>query len=295
MTTAKVGNITRASEWLHVSQPALSRALQDMEDQLGVALFHRTTRQLTLAAAGQRFLPQAQRLLRDMEEVAAQLLDQRQGLNGSVTLAVGSAFGCTVLPAIIKRFMETHPDVQIDILDDNSAGITSRVARVEVDLGVGSLVGDTSTLSSDLLLTAPLGLLGDPQRFDLAGAVARQDFSNLPILKEPDDSSILQLLRSRGSVLVANMRHGTAVSSLTLQLALAAEGAGVAVVSALGASHAQARGLQFVPLKPVVEREVFLIRRGDRDLAPAARLLANAIADGVAVAGLHPEVTVQPR
>ena len=104
VTTADLMNISRASEVLHISQPALSRALQELEAQLGVALLQRTTRQLSLTPDGQQFLPVAQRLLRDLEQATADLREQAKGLTGSVTLAVGSAFGCTVLPEIIRSF-----------------------------------------------------------------------------------------------------------------------------------------------------------------------------------------------
>ena len=62
--TADLMNILRASQVLHISQPALSRALQELEAQLGVTLLQRTTRQLSLTTDGQQFLPVAQRLLR---------------------------------------------------------------------------------------------------------------------------------------------------------------------------------------------------------------------------------------
>lgn len=127
VTTADLMNISRASQALHISQPALSRALQELEAQLGVTLLLRTTRQLLLTHDGQQFLPVAQRLLRDLEQATADLREQARGLTGSVTLAVGSAFGCTVLPEIVRSFSASHPGVRLRLVDDNSAGICNRV------------------------------------------------------------------------------------------------------------------------------------------------------------------------
>jgi LysR family transcriptional regulator, carnitine catabolism transcriptional activator len=287
VTTAALMNVSRASELLHISQPALSRALQELEAQLGVTLLLRTTRQLTLTHEGGQFLPVAQRLLRDLQQAASDLLEQATGLTGTVTLALGTAFGCTVLPDILRSFALSHPGVRIKLIDDNSAGISSRVIRAEADLGIGSLFGDTSSLTCHPLLTAPLGLLGNPARFDVCAAVQRGDLSGLPLLKEPSDSSIMQVLQSRGSMLVPQMGKGAEVSSLALQLALAHAGVGVAVVSALGASHPQASGLLFVPLKPAMEREVFMMQRRDRELNPSARAFANALRTGLAHVTLH--------
>ena len=290
VTTASVMNISRASQALHISQPALSRALQDMESQLGVKLLLRTTRQLSLSHDGERFLPVAQRLLRDLEQATADVREQAAGLTGSVTLAVGSAFGCAVLPTVMGSFAISHPGVQLRIVDDNSAGICSRVRNAQADLGVGSPAGDISGLSCTLLLTAPLGLLGRPDRFAMGNAGPSGDISNLPIFKEPADSSVMQALQSRGSALVAQMSRGAEVSSLALQLALARAGVGVAVVSALGASHADADDLQFIALHPSIEREVFIMTRRDREISPPARALAGAISNGLIQTALHPAV-----
>lgn len=261
--------------------------------QLGVALLQRTTRQLSLTPDGQQFLPVAQRLLRDLEQATADLREQAKGLTGSVTLAVGSAFGCTVLPEIIRSFSASHPGVRLRLVDDNSAGICSRVRHAQADLGIGSPTGDMGGITCKLLLTARLGLLGDPARFNLpvTGKLdAIEAMDPLPLLKEPADSSITLTLSSHGSALVSHMSRGIEVSSLALQLALAQAGVGVAVVSALGASHPAAKGLQFVPLEPALEREVFMMTRSDRALNPSARALEVAMTAGLARTVLHPNV-----
>ena len=290
VTTAALLSVSRASQALHISQPALSRALQELESQLGVKLLLRTTRHLALTHEGSQFLPVAQRLLRDLSQATSDLRAQATGLTGAVTLAVGTAFGCTVLPGILRSFAISHPSVRLQVIDDNSAGISARVIRAEADVGICSLFGDTSGLTCQLLLTAPLGLLGDSTRFDLEMAVKTGDLAQLPLLKEPTDSSIMQVLQSRGSALVQHMGRGVEVSSLALQLAMAQAGVGVAVMSALGASHSQASGLQFVPLIPVMQREVFLMQRRDRELNPSARAFANALRKGLAQAALHHSV-----
>lgn len=109
VTTAVMNNVSRASESLHISQPALSRALQELELQLGVKLLKRSTRQMSLTHEGQHFLPVAQRLLRDMTEATEGLRERSRGLTGSVTVAVGTAFGSVVLPAVLTAFSASHP------------------------------------------------------------------------------------------------------------------------------------------------------------------------------------------
>ena len=292
IATASAGNISRASEALHISQPALTRGLQEFESQLGVTLFQRTTRKLSLTHEGERFLPVAQRLLGDMELVTAELRQQVTGLRGAVAVAVGTAFGCTVLPEILRRFSDSHPGVSIRLIDDNSQGITARVSRAEVDFGIGSPVGDSSPLLCQRLLSAPLGLLADETRYPLTGFERDQDLAALPLLKEAADTSIMHMLRTHGSDIVSQMGRGIEVSSLALQLAFAQQGLGVAVVSALGASHPMARGLRFVPLQPAILRDVFTIQRRDRAASPSARALMRAVGVGLNHVQLHPAVQI---
>lgn len=287
VTTAAFAHVSRASEALHISQPALTRALQEFETQLGVALFRRTTRQIVLTAEGERFLPVAQRMLRDMELALAGVKEGGPEPEGTVTLAVGTAFACTVLPGVLTRFVAAHPGAQVRVIDDNSAGITARVVRGEADIGVGSPVGETAPLKFDALLSAPLGLLGHPGKFGLAASVAAQQLADFPLLKEAADTSIMQLLRVHGPDLVARMHRGVEVSSLAVQLALAREGVGVAVLSALGASHPDAEGLHFAPLRPAIRREVFLMRRREGTGNTLADALSGMLLGAVAGAPLH--------
>ena len=157
VTTARLLHISRASEALHISQPALTRALREFEHQVGLDLLHRTTRQVRLTADGERFLPVAERLLHDLDHAASDLLAHAQGVRGSITIAVGAAFGATLLPVALQTFLQRHPGVRVRLVEDNSAGITARVTRVEADLGIGSPIGDTASLVARPLLSAPLG------------------------------------------------------------------------------------------------------------------------------------------
>jgi LysR family transcriptional regulator, carnitine catabolism transcriptional activator len=288
VVTATVGRLSQAAAVLHLSQSALSRSLQDLQDQLGVVLFERSGRQLRLNDEGERFLPIAQRLLGEMQRAVAEL--HQPGAPQVVRVAVGTAFGTTVLPVALAHMARTQPQVRWRLVDDNSAGITQRVLRGEADIGFGSLVGPglaaAGRLQCTRLLRAAVGLLGSDRAFPGLKAAAvssgRGAWLRWPLLKEPLDTSIAQLLRAQGSDLVGEMEHGHEVSNLTLQTSLAAQGLGVAVVSALGASHPSAHGLRFVPLRPRTERELFAMVLRDRPSPRAAGQLVAAVQDVLA-------------
>lgn len=293
VAVAAMLNVSRAAEVVHLSQPACTRALRALEDGLGVALFRRTTRRLALTAEGRRFLPVAQRLAADLAQAAAEVAGRPAGLAGTVEIAVGTAFACTVLPPVLRAFARAHPEVRVRLRDDNSEGVTARVERGEADAGIASIVGRAGGLVTRRLLSAPLGVLAHPAHHRLPARPSAARLAALPLIKEADDTSIMTLLRQHGSVLTAAMERGIEVSNLAVQLALVRAGAGVAVLSALGASHPDGRGLAFAPLVPAVRREVVLMQRNDRPLRPAAQALADAIVAALPAAPLHAAVRIE--
>ncbi len=289
VTTAHAGHITRASQMLGISQPTLTRGLASFEAELGVTLFTRTTRRLALTAEGLRFLPLAQRLLHDMDDAAEALHGRSDQLVGRVSMTVGSAFGCTLLPALLKGFMRQYPGVQVGVVESYGEDTTMMVRSGAVDLGVGTPLGDIAGLRCDLLLQAPLGIVYRPDQYKIRDG-SLETLAHLPILKESPSSSVLNLLRLNGSPIVSLMSKGIDITSLTMQLALVQAGMGVAVLSALAASHPQALGLGFTLLEPAIERPVFLMQRTDRPASPAVAALAQMIVSDLKLENLRQEV-----
>lgn len=273
LAVAATCNLSQAASRVALSPSALTRALQALETQAGVALFERSTRRTRLSEAGERFLPVARRLLGDIDDALAELRGGHRELSGVVSVATGSAFGGTGLPPAVKRYSAAHPRVRLRLLDANSLGITERVQRGEVDFGIATVVGPAEGVVARPLLFAPLGLLLPPGQHEPAALHQPR----WPLIKEAEDTSIMHLLRSHAPQWAEAMAGGVEVSSLSLQLALVHAGVGATVVSALGASHPLAHGLPFVPLAPPVERQLMLLRRRDRLLRPAAAELVAAL------------------
>ncbi len=290
-------SLSRAAELCHLSQPAFSRALQALERGLGTRLFERSTRHLALTPEGTRLLPLARRVLDDLDEISREARAPRGAagqLGGTVSMAVGTAFGSSVLPLALRGYLARHPQVRVLVIDDNSRGITERVQEGAVDFGIGSVVGSASALHGLRLLSAPLGVIAALALHGLPARAPLAQLRRLPLVKESEDTSIMSLLREAGSPWVGPMERGVEVTSLALQLSLVAAGVGASIVSALGASHPIARGLHFAPLRPRLERHVQLLYRKDRPLRPAAAAMVLAVQQAVAAAELHAAVQRAP-
>lgn len=116
---ARTGSISGAARAMRVAKSAASRRLSDLETRLGVQLYMRTTRRLSLTDAGARFLKRAETLLDDLEEAEIEAMAGRTELAGALKIAAPLSFGLKHLQPVISEFVRKHPkvDVEIDFSD----------------------------------------------------------------------------------------------------------------------------------------------------------------------------------
>ena len=154
-------SLRRAAHRLHVSQPALSRQISDLEDELGVELFTRNSRGVELTEAGRVFLIGGRRALAAAKQAAEQAQEAAKGERGR--LVIGSVGPATIsfLPVVVSRFREQHPLVEITVLHVNSRAQVEAVLNGSIMLGIGYLSSaleedEQEQVSAQLLLRSPL-------------------------------------------------------------------------------------------------------------------------------------------
>ena len=126
----------RAAERLHVVQPALTRQIQQLEEEMGCALFERLKRGVRLTEAGRSFLEEARRLLSDLERGVDRARLVAQGKVGS--LRIGFADGATYsgeLPSMLRDFRDRWPDVRLDLFPSSSVATGAQLREQRLDMG----------------------------------------------------------------------------------------------------------------------------------------------------------------
>lgn len=281
------GGFQKAADTLHLTQTALSRRLKTLEDALGLALVERTTRRVTPTETGRRLLPQARRLLADLDAMLTEVRETGRARRGDVTLACVPTAGVQFLPGILERYAARYPDNRVRILDHASARVADAVLDREAEFGIHIAGPRHPELERTPIVTDRYVLAC---RADHALAKRRrvtwrqlegerliftgEGSSNRPVL-EPALVEAQVALHPFYEV----QRSATAVG-------LVAAGVGVAVVPRLAMQEGAYPMLRVLPLtEPAVSRDLALIRRRNAELSPAARALFDLIVDSAPAKG----------
>jgi DNA-binding transcriptional LysR family regulator len=280
-TVVQTGSFSRAARLLGMSQSAVSQAVRQLEDELGVRLLDRTTRSLQLSKVGAEFLPGIQRLLADLDRQLEDLRDLREHRRGHVTMACVPSVALRLMPGVLASFKIEHPMVNVTLREVSRHQIIHSLRSGDVELGVANVPGEDPELDAKLLLTDSFAL------------VMRRDhvLASRKTVSWEDGAAAGLIAMAAGTGIRLEMdralsnpgRSGPlyeAEHPATL-LAMVEAGVGVAPLPGLAWPELDHPILTFRKLtNPVIERELYLIRRGGRDLSPSGRALHQAILAG---------------
>lgn len=158
---ARTKNFTRAAAELNLSQSALSRAIQKLEDQLGQPLFERKPREVVLTDLGELLLERAKEILKLVEDTFSELSDA--GRRGRIRLGAIPTIAPYLLPTLLGSFAEKHPDVSVIVQEDTTEALIKRCSQGEIDLAIVALPIIAKYLQieplfdEELLLVLPVG------------------------------------------------------------------------------------------------------------------------------------------
>lgn len=139
VAVARHQSFSKASEQLHLTQPAVSKRVSGLEQELGAELFNRIARQISLTEAGQQLLPKAQELInqaRDMQRYASNLNDD---IGGILSVAISHHIGLHRMPPILKEFNQRYPNAVLDIRFEDSEQALHAVEQGDIEFAVITL------------------------------------------------------------------------------------------------------------------------------------------------------------
>jgi len=133
------GTFTRAAERLHVSQSAITRQLQLLEQELQTLLLHRSARGVTLTPDGEVLLSTAKRVDSELQEAASQIAGTRELRHGSISLGGGMTVALYIFPKLLQRFHASYPNVDLRIATGDTEMLLRQLRARQVDLALLTL------------------------------------------------------------------------------------------------------------------------------------------------------------
>jgi DNA-binding transcriptional LysR family regulator len=272
----------RAAERLHMTQPPLSRQIQQLEGELGVQLIDRTTRSVTLTPAGVAFLPDARRILQLAEGAAMTVKRVPAGDLGTVVVGFTAASAHVVLPLLLEEAREKLPDVKLELREMVTSVQLEGLLNGELDLGMARPPVKRPGLVSRPLLHEQL-IAALPMGHPLADLGRQLTLNDLDgedvIMYSPVQARYFnQLLISTFTIAGATPRYVQYVTQVHTMLVLVRSQIGIALVPA-SAATLHPEGVVFRSIGAFRERPVELdaVWRGDSTNPALLRLLRDVL------------------
>jgi DNA-binding transcriptional LysR family regulator len=269
----ELGSFRKAADAVNISQPALSRRIDKLEAALGVRLFERTTRSVTLTTVGRVFAPSAEQLLDDLDVALLGIRDVSSSRLGHVTIACVPSVAYYFLPNVVASYHSRFPRIRVKLLDSSANEVLGAVISGEADFGVSFMGSQESEVEFKVLLQ---------ERFVAAcrrdHPLARKKRVSWNELYEHEYVSVDKtsgnrlLLDQALSAVAPRVPSVCETRHVTTMLGLVEAGLGVAAVPSMAMPGRDHPILTSVPLvDPVVKRRVGIVTRRGRPLTPAAQ------------------------
>ena len=173
---SEMGSFSRAAEKLFITQPAVSKRITALENQLGTKLFDRLGKSVRLTEAGTALIPSAKRILNELEESRRVISNLSGKVSGALRIGTSHHIGLHRLPPVLRSFTAEHPEVDLDIRFMDSEEACFGVLKGELELAIATLPSSpTANLTTKLIWNDPLDIvisnnhpLGNKLRVDLS-------------------------------------------------------------------------------------------------------------------------------
>ncbi|WP_321943873.1 LysR family transcriptional regulator [Paraburkholderia tropica] len=270
---AHSGSFTAAAARLYMTQSSLTHVIQQFEEAIGIQLFDRSTRRVTLTDAALHYLPEAEQLVKRFDASIADLSAFSSLKKGHIRFAAAASVIELYLNRVIERFHREYPQMTVSVRDSGAQHLERMVLEGAIDFAVAERHQQIEDLRYTPLMADRYGVVF---RNDdaLASSTGPVDWRSLELdryLGFTTDTGVDSFLRRHTDQFVAEDGGRNEVSSSTSLFSLLQTPGRYSIVPALTAHHGRVYGLSFRPLAaPELKREICLISRNLRSLSPGA-------------------------
>ncbi|MDD9932207.1 MAG: LysR family transcriptional regulator [Myxococcales bacterium] len=277
-TVAAEGSVTRAAQQLSVSQPAISRQIADLEEDLGVALFDRLPRGMRPTAAGELLEGHARRILAAEASAEAELAELSGLGRGRLSVGASTTIGSYLVPELFGAYHRAHRSVRLELEIANTAVIQAAVLDNRVDVGLTEGFVFSDQLDVDVVAHDDMVAIAAPgHRAAAATGLTMAELSALPFIMRERGSGTRDVIEAELGRLSLHVEPEMSLGSTESVKNAVASGLGVAIVSRLTVALELGAGrLVELPVPELqIHRALHLIRlRGKQPSPPVEAFVA---------------------
>jgi DNA-binding transcriptional LysR family regulator len=278
VSIAEHGSFQRAAAHLNLSQTALSHRMRKFEEYFGVKLLMRTTRQVTLTAAGRDLLPKALRIMDDVQKSLSGLLEYGSAEHEQLAIACIPTLASHYLPGMLHTFAQERPEISVQVYDVSATEIGACLESGAAEFAITILSVNRPDMEVRPLLKEPFVLVA-PTSHPLASRpfVQWSDLVDVPLVRitAPAGHRMLDEGPSdRNEGLCWRYEVRRVATAISMVLA----GNGLAIVPGLTVAHGQTPDLAAIPLRnPGINRKIGIVFKAGAQLSPAASALIKHV------------------
>lgn len=214
-SVAKNLSFTKASQELFVSQPAITKHIQELESCYEVRLFHREGNKISLTEAGKLLLKHSEKVLDDYKQLEYEMHLLHNEFIGELKLGASTTIAQYVLPPLLANFIEKHPKVNLSLLNGNSREIETALQEHRIDLGLVEGISRLPNLKYTRFLEDELvAVVNARNRLSLPEEITPEDLRRIPLVLRERGSGTLDVFER------ALSRFGIKLSSLNVLMYL---------------------------------------------------------------------------
>jgi DNA-binding transcriptional LysR family regulator len=283
LSIAERGSFRKAAAHLNLSQTAISHRMRKFEEEVGIKLIARTTREVTLTRDGIEFLPKAKKAIAELEHSFDELKQHGTKRRDRLDIACLPAFAVHYLPPILSKFRKTHPNVEVRIFETPSAAVAELVGSGDVEFGLSVIQANRWDLDIETIWEAQM-VLACPHDHAFANkrSVSWKELLDTPLIRVGAKTAIRTIIEDAVSAARLPLNWQYEVQHVETAVNLVEAGLGLAVVPSVDVALHRGRGLVAIPLRsPKVICTYGLVTRRGVPLSSSAAMVRDFLVDGL--------------
>ena len=286
VTVAETGSVTRAAELLHLVQPAVTRQIRALEDELGVALFERTRHGMRPTPAGMGMVERARRVLTELDRARAELTVAPGTVTGIVSVGLLESTAELLSGPLVSAVLHDHPRIELRVLTAYSGHLQQWLDAGDLDLSLLYNLTSTPSLNVKALVREKLWVVAPPAELQAGKAMTVADVAARPLVMPAPGHGLRTVIDRALAQARAGVEIAIQTNSMALQKQLVLAGHGWTILPGAGIAADVASGsLSAAPLSdPEVWRTIVLGTPRAARPTPAVQAVARQLARQVRIA-----------